>query len=98
MITSSNGEVYFIGQLDVEKPMQNNSVPINEAAKMLGRELFGRVPDVVGTSLVPGGPAHSGLQLFVDVDISAAIVPKGIPAQYLGYDVHIRRVGRPQFV
>lgn len=79
--------------------MQNNPVSILEAAKMLGRELFAQVPrneDIIGTSLVAEPP--NGLQLYVDVNIKAATMPKGIPTQYQGYSVRVRLVGQPELM
>jgi hypothetical protein len=78
--------------------MQGTRTPILEVAKKLGRDLYPRVPDVVGVSLLQGDAAHPGLQLYVDISAEAKTVPKEIPHKYCGYTVHIRRVGRPQFI
>ena len=76
--------------------MEEN-IDIQEAAKRLGRKLTGRVEHVVGVSLRCPDPAVRRLELYVDVDGDLLSVRADIPTTFLGYPVHIRRIGTPVF-
>lgn len=68
---------------------------IESAAKLLGRNLCGRIPHVVGVSLLRRDPNGLELDLYVDIDSDEAA--QKIPKEFLGYKVHVRRVGTPRF-
>ena len=68
---------------------------IYDVAKVLGRQLCGRVPHVVGVSVRRRDPNIPTLDLFVDVD--SAEVASDLPRTFEGYRVHVRRVGTPKF-
>ncbi len=74
---------------------QSNAVSIEQAAKLLGRNLCGRVPHVVGVSLRRSDPNVAELDLYVDIDSDEAA--RDIPATFLGHTVHVRLVGTPRF-
>jgi hypothetical protein len=68
---------------------------IHDVAKLLGRQLCGRVPHVVGVSVRRRDPNVPTLDLFVDVDSDEPA--SDLPRTFEGYPVHVRRVGTPQF-
>ena len=68
---------------------------IHDAAKLLGRQLCGHVPHVVGVSILRRDPNVPELNLFVDVDSDETI--RRVPHVFEGHKVHIRRVGTPIF-
>lgn len=73
----------------------SNKIGIDQAAKSLGRELCGKAPHVVGTSLRRRDPDSLQLDLFVDIDSPEA--KQNIPTTFHGYNVYTRLVGTPQF-
>lgn len=76
--------------------MRRGIVPIEDAARHLGRKLVGRVPHVVGVCLRRGNKRSRELQLFVEVDIKATKIPEVIPNEFEGHVVHIRRIPFPR--
>jgi hypothetical protein len=68
---------------------------IEEAATMLGRELCGRVPHVVGTSVRVNKQRE--FELWVDVDAPEALRSKDIPTEWKSFKVHRRLGGTPEF-
>ena len=74
---------------------KSNTVNIEQAARLLGRSLCGRVPHIVGVSLRRSDPNVPKLDLYVDIDSDQAA--KSVPPTFLGYDVYVRLVGTPRF-
>jgi len=62
---------------------------------VLGRQLCGRVPHVVGVSVRRRDPNVATLDLFVGVDSDQ--VASDLPRTFEGYPVHVRRGGTPKF-
>ncbi len=83
--------------------MSKKTTTIEYASKLLGRKLCGRVPHVVGTSLLVANDSSdlSSLNLFVDVDTEDVAMLKyilpHIPSVWRGHKVYIRISGTPAF-
>ena len=75
--------------------MADENIEIGDAAKLLGRELCGRVDHVRGTSVRLSKTEPKEFELWVDFGSEDAI--PNVPSQYLEYKVHVRIGGQPRF-
>ena len=75
--------------------MADDKIEIGMAAKLLGRELCGRVEHVCGTSVPLSKTEPKEFELWVCVDSKDAIL--NLPSHYRGYQVHIDVGDAPRF-